>query len=601
MSISKIRSAFDSKGCQAVLIVVGVLLGIGLIAPMMCHGPAPGAGGPEGGALAIGTVRGVTVSGQVAEAFVNRSREGLEQQALETGQSVEPDPVREFTYVTLGAQRALIAAANEVLAAQRKITLDQTRISAILESNWNEQMQEFRAQLVAGGKLKPEDPQTKFEEVATKEIGRPIGEIKAQYLQSMDRTLQDERLAPAARAELMQAALLQAAVEQTQATEAELKSSFDSLELERIEVGQKTDPQDQRMEKAEALAADLRAGKAVAEAIKAHTPGAKPNPVSFPRNILERIESYRPLLALKVGEVSEPMQDQGGVVVFRLKALKPNLPPDFEKSKPNLLNAFRREKAAKALNDEREAIEKEVKWKSPVYATAIELGKILGSQNPSDVEKMKGFAAEFLGEPSTDPIAERLRVLGRYVALNRVYTTLSPKDQAGARPDLIEAYLAVLNDVEGTKMRLELYRLMLDDDQAPEAAGQLLEAARVNTDFKPMNVAYHAQIRQALDLAKKNPKFGDEKDTLQAVQEELDRWTKDKATTEQEAREAAAEQARVQKELDELDRKQAEGQKQEGGSAPMPGGGSVEPAPQGGAESVNPAPTTGGGAGTTGQ
>jgi hypothetical protein len=74
LSISKIRNSFDSKGCQVVLVVVGLLLAVGLLYTGTCQA-LTGAGQPADGTQPVIVVDGRPISDRALGDAVRRSQE----------------------------------------------------------------------------------------------------------------------------------------------------------------------------------------------------------------------------------------------------------------------------------------------------------------------------------------------------------------------------------------------------------------------------------------------------------------------------------------------------------------------------------------------
>ncbi|MCW5937332.1 MAG: hypothetical protein KIT11_08505 [Fimbriimonadaceae bacterium] len=543
MSISKIRSAFEKKGCQVILAIVGIALAGALIVPSSCQGFLGQGNGP-GHPADSPTV--AEVSGEkVTAAEVSATYAVLQQRG-------STNPTADFYTMAGALDFSVNRAIDRILAKRVNVQLDATTQDAAFEEVWNRQLEQQKFALIQAGKLKFEDTDEKFKEVIKKESGRDISELKKTWLDAQKKELDDPERGPLIKGDLLGIVVGQAYERTATATEAELKKSFDQFELTRIVFSGPGVKQEDALAQADKALDELKKGANFGEVKKKYNKATTaPATLTYPRTYVESVDELKPITELKPGQYTEVIEESQTVSIYALVQVKANLPADFEKNKIQLLDSFKRRHAIEKRTADVEALEKDIVWKSDGYRLVYDLYKGFRTpQGPSD-EKLKEFVKQTEGLTSEDPFGQKLVTLARYVALSSYYPKLSPKEQEEARPDKIATLTSLLEDTESPQIRLELSELYITEEDYDSAAEQLVLAAQVNTSTDPEGQALHESLKKQLAAARGIEKYP--KDMLDKVQAEITRWEKDKAEEQNAAKEAAAEQKKLDEELKKLE------------------------------------------------
>lgn len=117
--------------------------------------------------------------------------------------------------------------------------------------------------------------------------------------------------------------------------------------------------------RAEQLAKELGSGRSAPDLESSGDLNAEPVAQAFSHKdaslISFQLSASKAIVALKPGEVTEPMAMKNGVVVFALRATRPADPPDFEEVKDSVLEHWREHETirhARQWFEEREAAAK---------------------------------------------------------------------------------------------------------------------------------------------------------------------------------------------------------------------------------------------------
>ncbi|MCG9896188.1 MAG: hypothetical protein MH204_12005, partial [Fimbriimonadaceae bacterium] len=228
MSIVTLRSLFEKKGCQVVMIVVGVALGLGLILPSLMLGSFGGGPAQAPAVLKVGE-RPVTEL-QLAQ---------LEQESLQSGIPTPTDPNAWLSSFGTRVEQVISRTALEIIAEQEGVEVTEEQAVAAAMSQFETQLMMARFQLQQSAGLKPDADDKAFEEAFQKQYGRSVGEFRTDFETRIRAGMEE----PETKRQLLQAALptaVQTALgAKLTVTEAEVKQSYQTLVLNRIAL---TDP-----------------------------------------------------------------------------------------------------------------------------------------------------------------------------------------------------------------------------------------------------------------------------------------------------------------------------------------------------------------------
>lgn len=530
MSILSIRSMFEKKGCQAVMIVLAVALVVGMLLPSLMPGMMGGQANQQN--PAIFSVAGTEVKLKQFDDLVRNQQATM-------GPSADPaQMLRQIggvvdQFVEMGARRQV--------AQKYGATATDQQLTKWAEESVDFQLEMMKMQAQMQGELK-QGTQEEFAAFFKKNSGRTLEEAKAETLKNIQAELKKPEGRKALEDQFALKSIQEAAGKRITVTEETLKASFDSFSFHRISVVDAALTPEKREEEAEKAREEIAAGKPVAEVYKRVMKAEMTPPVELPRSQLESDEIQKVILTLKPGELSPVVQQYGNPTFFQLVKKEAKLPPDFEKNKAKLLEDLKVSKASQQVTEEVKEAKKALKidWKQPELKVLYSVYQAVSEP----IGKTKSDYEALLDETEALEADDSYKLLSRYTLLNEIYNRSTTEEQAELKEKKAEAAENVLPFIESTDFRLALVDQFVELKNNDKAFEVLSEAAGRIVSFDSMTTVDAGRVElKASQLEKSSVLTKEQADEIRAV---IAQWRTDKAAFEKEE-----EEERKQAELEE--------------------------------------------------
>lgn len=547
MSIISIRSMFEKKGCQAIMIVLAVALVVGMLLPSLLPGMGGQGGQQDPTLFAVG---GTDVKAKQFDTL-------LRQQQASLGPAAEPDQLlRQIGGVI---DQFVQQAATRQVAQKYGATTNEAQLKKWATESVDFQIEMMKMQAQMQGELKT-GTQEEFAAFFKKNSGRTIEEAKAEITKNVDAELKKPEGRKALEDQFATKSIQEAAAKKITVTEETLKASYDNFSFHRISVVDAAMTPEKREEAAEKAREEIAAGKPIAEVFKRVMKSDITPPVEMPRSALEADEAQKVLLTLKPGELSPVVQQYGNPTFFQLVKKEPKLPPTFEKEKAKLLEDFKTQKASQQVTEEIKEAKKSVKidWKQPelkvVHSVYLAISEPIG--------KTKADFEAILVQADALDADDSYKALSRYTLLNEIYNRATTEEQAELKEKKAEAAEIVLPFVESVAFRLTLVDQFVELKNNDKAFEVLAEAAGRIASFDSMTTADAGRVElKASQLETSKVLTKEQADEVRAV---ITQWRSDKAAYEKEEAEARKEAELEEKRMLEEEKKmEAEEKKKE--------------------------------------
>lgn len=585
MSIDKVRKLTDNKGCQAVMIGTMVLIIAGMVL-----GPGLGSFGQNPNNPTLFKLNGKDVTANDFEQSMRRN-EQLLREADPTGQRAIGSANEQLSLYGRTMSEKVDAAAVGILVSRLGSEPSDEALVGGTEKLFRDQVTMMRSQMIATGMLKPNATDAEFEAMFRQQIGGSPDEVIKREVDRLRTQLADPnqraQALPAAQVAYLQRAYIDKAV----VSEADVRADFDELQFSVLRFDDATQSLTDRQSAAEKALADVRGGKSLAEAQKAHAPKGKVTSETLPRRLLNLQPQLAALGKLKDKEFSDVISIGGVPVIYQATGVKSTLPKDFEQQKTQLIAQRKEQQGRETFQKEITAARKGIKVESsePIWALLARFTQLQQDMdlrlNPA--EQRKSSLALLEEVKAIDPAkagASRLVNLLRWGLTEDVYSSGTPEEQKAMVAERIEATEALLVDVEDNELRTQLVEFLYQQQEFEKGAELLLVAATNNADFGPPGQQVYGRLRSLADAQQKAGKL--DADAYRQVDEALGKWLTDKAANDREQRKLEEEARKAQEELDrEARAAEAEAKKQEtqGGNATgatgstPPAGGAANP------------------------
>lgn len=541
MSISTIRNATEKKGCQILLVVIGLALALGMVAQYAFPGQQPG---QEGDTSAVAfVIDGTNYTG--AQILAAADEAAQSQQFLDRS-----TPVGEFQAVGLGLQQLVASTILRQMAAEQGITLTDDKLLESLRTQIESQVEQLKLQLQLTGNVKPENLEAEF----TKQVGKSSQQIITDQMTQWEEDIK----VPAQRARLETGALASAVAEsftsRANITEEELKNSYDTFTFEQVAFETAASNTPEVVEKAEQARAELVAGTSPKAVRDKYNKGSTYETTDLSRQSLNTTEAFKPLLDLKVGEVSEVLYPYGFPIVYKLTKIENKLPENFEATKAQLLQqrkqALGQQNFIAEVQKRRDALK--IDWKDRAFEMVYRATNLLSDPdlkaNPTEFKAGLNDLRDDIDAAAEQTQNTTYLALARYAVLEELYSL----GAAAEKEDLLDPWLETLNEVlasaESIDLRIAAAQRLLEAKRGEDAAGMLLDAATYNGDYDEIGLSRYNEINRMATEAKTNGLITEER--AADIDAALKQWAEDKARYEDEIAQQAEEQKKLQEELD---------------------------------------------------
>ena len=552
-------------------------------------------GSQSGTPSVVVTVAGKPVTADEIQQAIDAQRQQMQ------GMSLPPEQDASFTsYAITGA---LNKAAMQTVADKNGVQFTLDTIRGAFEKDFQDKVDQFRQQLVAGKRLKPDATDADFEAEVLKESKKTLKQIKDESWKQISDALADPAKKELVQQSFAQPLVLQALAAKLTPSDSELKSTYDTLTVKRILL--KDEAGKSAITEAERIKSEISGGLKFEDAMNRYS---KDVPLPNKRvsentlNVTGRQftdDAYRPLAGLKANDVSVPVTTPEGVVIYKVVSIKSDVPADFKKSKQKYAQQLATERAGAELRRQTDAILKgsDVKWQNPAYEALFRLGNV--QTNPDAKARMTELdAISKLSEDALKTVQgpdRRIASLALLGALQQM--SIAPGADPKALLDRrITAINTMLESSEDGALRLQLVDLYIQKGDKVGASDALLKAAQYNSDYTSAGQSRYSDLQAKVRTLTASKML--DAATVPQIQKELQRWVTEKAAYEKQmadqkkaddeaAKKTAADQAKA-----DAAKKGSSAPKSDYSPATTPAPGATSPAP-----ASAPAASTGGTAG----
>lgn len=474
---------------------------------------------------------------------------------MQRGNQTEPgswEPATEASTYGSAINRALDEGFTMILAKQNGVMATPDNAEDAIPSLYAQFYQQTKSDILMQGNLKETATDAEF----AKEYERLTGGkqlTQEAFADDLKLALQDPSRREAMLAQISQKNLLEKYAATVKVSDEDLQKAYSNLTLKQISLQGKTG--EAGMAEARKVLDELKSGRTFEDLMVKYNPktpnskGANET-TEFPAQFVQLIPAYKPLLNLKVGDVSEPIDLPSGVTIYKLVGVKPSLPADFQKNKEKLKQDLLRQTASAKMMEDLDNVRKsaQVTWKSPSYQALYEYSQLSNDTKLSAAEKnqkLKDIQARAMAAMDTDPAGGRVAALAVYAANSALWDAASASEKKSMTEERIKAIEAVLNASESPKLRIDLAGLYMDAGKTPEAVNQLLSAATNNSDTSAYGQGIYNNLLAKIEEFKAANKLN--ANDLKSIQTELDRWKKDKVERDRLEAEQKKRDAQMQK------------------------------------------------------
>lgn len=559
MSIDAIRKLVEKPACGAVIGGISILLAASFVMSGSCRMAGMGANGAGAGDQNKEAVVVTVGKFEITDPDIDREKQAMQMQGSTT-------PIQDASMVAY-ALRSLIDRGYALeLASRQGINLTDDQMTKMVDKQIDDQMMQMKMQAQMQGQLKS-GGDAEFDALLKKQTGKTKAEYKASILEEFKKNaLADPKAKLRAEGSLVRPVLVDHAAASIKPTDDDLKAQYETFTMKKIFVRMVPDEKKAK-DSIDKAAADLKAGTAF-ETVMTRYSMDTPDPGKTLANTESKMngasiqsdEGLKPLLKLKVGDVSDVLKTESGYGIYKILKIDSTFKQaDFDKQKAELAKNYSQQQAEKQVTDELEKLKRDtaipIKWASKGYELVYELNQLPEQKlSPADMnKKYEEIAKE--ASTATDSVSPRMLALARYVAFSSVWNTTAPDKRSALIDQRVESINQILQYMEGVDIRLELVDALIEQKKGPEASAALLQAAKFNSDLDQRGQAAFNMINaKLLALKEKNLVTpADEK----TITDEQTRWKNDRADKDKSEAEMRKQQEEDRKKAEE-ERKKAE-------------------------------------------
>lgn len=543
MSIIQIRKAMENKGCQVFLGLIGVLIVLGMIIPGLNFGgndPAQQAAGTE-----IFSVGSQKVTSDQFEAKMN---ELAVSQMAERG-----TPQGELALAATAVANFVNEAAKSALAKEKGVAVTKENIRQLGELQAQQSLDQTRVQMMMGGQIKPDATEAQANQELEKLLGKPRDQWIKESVDALVKAFDDSTKKKEVQQGMLGMALVAHYKNNVKYSEDDLKNSFSEFTFEVIRFEDLKKSLGDRQDQALKALDEIKGGTKFSEVQTKYNADAKPEDktVTLSLGLIEVDPTLSPLKDLKVGETSEIILQSGSPVIYQMKSVTTKLPKDFEKNKATLLENAKASRANVSLDEDFKAKSETLtpSFKENGLKAAYLTYKLLTDQAAqADAAKYEASMKELLTEIKGYTDAGSLAIAAEFVLSESLYSKALPADQKTMMEDRLDIAARMLDSYEDSAFRVRFAQELLDHGMTEDAYSYLLEAAELNSDYEAVGQGLYSQITTINKKALTDKKFTDEEH--QSIQKLLDKWLTEKVEYEKDKAAQAAEDKKIQDELD---------------------------------------------------
>ncbi len=576
MSIITIRKAMEKKGCQAVLLVLGVLLA----ASMVFSGQYGNGQQQTAQNQVVFEVGGQKIS---LEQFNERVKNVTQSQSVSMTQGT---PQAELAASMTAVQGFVNDAAIASLAKEKGVAITSENIATVGKTVATQYMEQTRAQLIMNGMLKPDASKAEADKkIAEITGGKTPDQLITEQTDEIVKKYNDPKTKSDVASALLPALVQDSYKASVQFTEDELKAAYNDYSLSIIRFDDLSKPLEERQSAAIDAIEKIKAGTDFSTVQAEINPKAKPEEktITLSGGALDASPELKVLKDLKPGQLSDMILSGGAPTIYRFNSVTPNLPKDFEKSKAILLENGKATKAGKLFEED---LKKKTDGLQPKFKDkALEVGfAVFTAYGNPDYQKDPTKLTAFLKEKQTelrDPLFTSeyfpgIAAATQFLVQETLYAQAKEEEKVEMLDDRIESANRMLEFYEDSSFRVTFARELLEKGRNDDALLFATAAAQSNADFEQTGQALFAQISMLITEAETKKAWS--KESIDALKKEQERWQTEHANYLKEQKEIEEAQKKAQEELDkELANQGKEGTTGTTGTTPKTGEGTTPP------------------------
>lgn len=538
MSISTVREKFFEGGCGKSVLLFSAIAMVVTMGYSAC-GRSSGFAATDAKGQKLATF--ATVGGvELPVAWVDKAQEQLIQQQL-GGNTQLLDQLPPTFAVSLQTQ-----AVGQVIeqgymleaALQSGIKIDEESIKKeITEAKFRKSI---RDQL--GTQLKADATDAELD-AKVKELaqGQTIADLYKKQMEEFTKKLADPAEKPLLQAQFGPAAAIEQIKNSLKPDESTVKESFKQFDVKRILV-KGTD-----QAKAKKIYDEIKAGKTFEAAIDEYSEevaeaGKKKSEriMPVPLTAIQRSDDLKPIGSLQPNGYTEPVKTPDGISIFKVIAIKANVPPDFDKEKARYMNQWASSESQGQFQKKIDELKKSIqpKFELKAYEAAYALNKGMMDQTDKvspEIQKAYDLAKAVAKD---EPGAE-LAATVALAAFQKIYDAPGA-DKAKLKTERIASIAKYLDFKDNWDLRKEVISDMKDQKKGDDAYAQILVALDKNTKYDANGQRVYSDIAASFkELQTSALVKSDQEKEFRGRQEE---WQKAKADYDKTEAELAKQQ-----------------------------------------------------------
>lgn len=314
--------------------------------------------------------------------------------------------------------------------------------------------------------------------------GQTVEDLYKKQMEEFTKKLADPAEKPLLQAQFGPAAAVEQIKNSLKPDEATVKESFKQFDVKRILI------KGADQAKAKKIYDEIKAGKTFEAAIDQYSDevaeaGKKKSDriMPVPLTAIQRSDDLKPIGALTPNGYTEPVKTPDGLSIFKVMAIKANVPADFDKEKARYMSQWASSEAQGQFQKKIDALKKSTlpKFELKAFEAAFALGK--GMMEASDkvspeIQKAYDLAK---GVSKEEPGAE-LAATVALAAFQKIYDAPGA-DKSKLKADRIASLAKFLEFKDNWDLRKEVITDFKDQKKGDDAYNQVLIALDKNNKY----------------------------------------------------------------------------------------------------------------------
>jgi hypothetical protein len=455
------------------------------------------------------------------------------------------------------------------LASEKGVKMDDNAVQDAIPSLWQQQIETFKSILTSEGKLKPTSTEKEFEDAFQKETqysqGMTIDQAKQYFTDEFNRAFSMPSRRELIRSEIAWTQLMQKYRAAVNLTDDQVKNSFNDYSVQQIVFVGKTGAEGQQL--AEKAEADIKGGMKFEDAIKKYStdkPAVGKNltdPQPIQSSYLQYFPNDRPLLDLKTGEVSSPIDDGTNTKIYKVIKITPDPTNSYATKKADVRKQMLDSSAQDAMQKDLTALEKSDKlvWKSDAFKAIYDFTKVNQSSPGQMKEDTKKVEDEARAAIKSDSGHSDVATYALLIANTSIWNSATPAEQKSLTADRIATFEQVLQTMQDGQMEVDLSDLYLRAGRMDDAIKMLKQASTNVQGTTREALSVYESILSRVDKLQAQGKLKDA--DAKAIRDSLATWRDQMAQQQQYMIDAAKERAKQEAENQRILAQQAAAQK----------------------------------------